>query len=200
VLFYLFYFFAQDRFYLPAASVAAILAAGLIGGRLNRFRPALIPVILGLYLIASLALRVVYPAPPPQRRLAAERIHQYAANGALVISAIDPAYLEHYANPNASRRIIPLSRRVEYASKRIATERISDPALVELDARQAVQFVASEQLTQLKIEHNRGKKIFLETSQLGPQDAHLIREFENAFKLHKVAEGLFEMRNHETTE
>ena len=197
VLFHLFYFFAQDRFYLPATAVASILVAGLVGGLLARFRPALIPVLLGLYLAASLALRVLYPDFPPYRRLAAERIRQHAPNGALVISAIDPVYLEHYANPDAVRRIIPFSRRVGYASKRLAPKRIHDPALVEREARQAVQLVASEQLIQLKIELSRGKRIFLETSQFGPQDAPLIREFENAFKLHSVDEELYELEQKE---
>ena len=197
VLFHLFYFFAQDRFYLPAVAVAVILAAGLMGGLLQRFRPGLISVLMGLYLIAVLALRVFYPDAPPLRRLAAERIRQHATEEALVISAIDPVYLEHYANPDAARRIIPFSRRVEYASKRIAPKRLSDPALVEREARQAVQFVASEQIGQLKIDLRRGKRIFLETLQLGPPDVSLIKEFEHAFKLRPAADWLFELEQRE---
>jgi hypothetical protein len=99
------------------------------------------------------------PWPIPARRIAADQIRTATENGAVVISALDPVYFDLMVGHGSGRRMIPMSRDVEYASKLISTQRVRfmDPpprwptdhrsiGLLKAGAREAVQFTANERL------------------------------------------------------
>lgn len=206
LLFHLVYFFPADRFYLPMLAGTAVVGGALTGQLIrNRWRRASKLLLPGALFLA-IGLRYIAPAALPLRRMAAERIRQYTPENSLVISEIDPVYLERMAAQGTSRRIVPLSREVEYASKLLAPTRIDNPkpppvnwhdhrsvGLIRGGAREAVSLVATEQVENLAEEAQRGTAVFLEGTFLAPSDAPVVTELKKCFEITKRAPGLYEL-------
>ena len=127
LVFHLFYFFPTDRFHLPLLAGTAVIAGSLVGLLVGERWTRLLNLLLPVLLLLAVIYRVLTPEPAPARRVAADQIRQQTPANAVVLSAIDPVYLERLAAAGSSRRIVPLSRRVEYASKVIAPRRIDHP-------------------------------------------------------------------------
>jgi len=127
VVAHLFYFFPDGRFFLPATSLLAVAAGGLIGMRFTHARESSLLLAGLLVLAVVVAVRYTYPDVLPCRRMAAEDIRQNTPKDASVVSRIDPVYLSFFIGHDSKRRVIPLSRDVEYASKLIAPKKINDP-------------------------------------------------------------------------
>jgi 4-amino-4-deoxy-L-arabinose transferase-like glycosyltransferase len=208
LLFHLVYFFPSDRFHIPMFAGAAVFAGGMLG---LLFRPRITLLLKWLLLPAVLLLvigaRIAVPEPVPLRRLAAERVRAYTPENALVISGIEPVYLERLAGRGSSRRIVPISRSVEYASKLLVRKRIDLPNPSALDWRnsrlidlrragavEAVQFVASEQLDSLVAQAAAGTPLFLESTFVGESDAEVLNQLQQRFKLVARAPFLYELR------
>jgi 4-amino-4-deoxy-L-arabinose transferase-like glycosyltransferase len=206
VLFHLFYFFPGDRFNIPMQAGAAVLAASmlalLIGPRGESIAKLLLPVVL----LLAIAARIAMPAPLPLRRLAAERVRKYSPENAIVISAIDPVYLGRLAGAGSSRRIVPLSRNVEYASKLLVWKRVEDPrpsslkwnddralAFIRPHAKEAVRFVASERMDELASEAARGTPIFFESTFVDEREAKALADLQAHFNLVQRAPYLYEL-------
>jgi hypothetical protein len=147
------------------------------------------------------------PEPAPVRRLVADRVRQHTPANAIVISAIDPVYLERMAAAGSARRIVPISRRVEYASKLLAPRRIEHPnpppadwhdhraaGLARGGAQEAVQFVASEQVENLAARAAAGTPIFLDTALLREPDEEVLGQLTTRFDSALRAPDLFELR------
>jgi len=145
------------------------------------------------------------PEPVPHRRLTADRIRAVTPANALVISAIEPVYLERLAG-GASRRIVPISRNVEYASKLLVPKHVDLPnpsklnwrisrnsELLRSGAREAVQFVASEQLEAIAAQAAAGTPVFLDTTFVGDEGGVLSR-FQQRFVFVQRAPFLYELR------
>ena len=132
-LFHLHYYYVDERFHLP------LLAAGCILGpvALARALPAAVERFAWLG-IAPLACLAVWPAPPqdpmPGRRSTANALARLLPEDAVVITAIDPVYLEPYLLRGTRRRVIPASRAVPYANVVAAPRRVDAPVPAPVDA------------------------------------------------------------------
>jgi len=202
VLFHLAYFYPDARFYLPATVLAAVSAAACTGRLLpDRVRPALTPAA-ALALAGVVAGRCLLPAPPPPRRAAADRILRHTPRGSWVLSSLDPVYLEFLTARCRERRIVPLTRGVEYASKVVSRTPLGIPrppgdwrdfprqALLRAGAREAVPWVAAEGLTAIEKWIRGGGRAFVET---GAADADTIQRLAARFRFIRRDEDLYEL-------
>jgi uncharacterized membrane protein YvlD (DUF360 family) len=207
LLFYLFYFFPTDRFHLPLATGIAVLAGALVARLLGPQRTPVSLVVVAGMLALGIFGNLTAPEKVPRRRLAAERIRQFTPPNAMVISAIEPVYLERLAARGTARRIVPLSRNVEYASKLLAWKRPDhpQPPLVDSEGRrapgliaagnsEAVAFVATEQLDAIAAAAASGTPVFLDTSWVHPADTTSLGSFQGRFQFAERAPELYELR------
>jgi hypothetical protein len=147
------------------------------------------------------------PPPVPQRRLAADRVRKNTPENAMVISAIDPVYLARLGGYGSSRRIVPLSRNVEYASALLVRKRVDDPrlrllnweddralALIRPHAEEAVRFVASERMDELAFEVGRGTPVFFESTFVDENETKVLAELQAHFKLVQRVPYLYQLR------
>jgi hypothetical protein len=165
-----------------------------------------------LFLLA-VAGRIATPAPVPFRRLAAERVRKHTPPNAIVISAIDPVYLARLAGYGSSRRIVPLSRNIEYAWVLLVRKRVDDPRLrllkwedgrvvalvrplIRPHAEEAVRFVASERMDELAMEVARGTPVFFESTFVDEKEAKVVAELQAHFTLVLRAPYLYQLQSH----
>jgi len=211
LLFHLLYFYPDDRFHIPMLASAAVLTGSMLAlliglGKENVFK-LLLPAV---FLLAAFA-RVATPAPPPLRRLAAERVRTHTPDNAIVISAIDPVYLARLSGNGSSRRIVPLSRDVEYAWVLLVRKRVEDPRLrsvkwddgraiafvrplIRPHAEEVVRFVASERMDELAAEVARGTPVFFESSSVGENEAKVVADLRAHFNLVQRASELYQLQ------
>lgn len=207
VAFHLLYFFPTDRFQLPVLAGTAVITGCIVALLFEERWLSLLKLVLPTLLLMAIAYRITTPEPPPARRLAADEIRQHTPANAIVISAIDPVYLERMAASGSARRIVPLSRRVEYASKLLAPRRIEHPdpppvnwhdhraiGLVRGGAEEAVRFVASEQVENLAARARAGTPIFLDASFLDRSDVGVLAQLKARFDFVAHRPNLFELR------
>jgi hypothetical protein len=206
-LFHLIYFFPSDRFHLPILAGTAVLAAAAVGMLLSRMGASMIALLLGGVLALAVAGRITVPEPVPIRRSAAERVRMQTPDNAMVISSIDPVYMERMGARGSARHIVPLSRDVEYASKVLAWKRIDHPdpaprdwrdpqlaAFVRAGAQLAVQFVAAEQLDAIAATVAEGAPVFLETSSVSPRETDALAEIQTRFNLLEQGPHLYQLK------
>ena len=132
-LFHLRYYYIDERFHLLLVAIGCILGASALARCLpessTRFSWA------GLGVLLPLA---IWPAPPqdmlPGRRSTANALARLTPEDAVVISAIDPVFLEPYLLRGTKRRVIPASRVVPYANGIAAPQRIANPQSAPKDA------------------------------------------------------------------
>jgi len=208
VPFYLVYFFPMSRFFLPPLVVAAVLLGSLLGARLGRIpRSALLAALAALF-VEAVGLRYRTPEGPPRRRLAANRIETQTPSDAIIISAIEPAYLEYLVARGSRRRVLPISRDIEYANKLIAPHRVPNPApppatsvdhrcpgLLNGGAQEAVAAVAAERLDAIEEAVRLGTPVFVDTSAVGDSDRQVVRRIQERFSMIPRSADLFELRS-----
>ena len=207
-LFHLLYFFPGDRFHLPLLATAAIVAGSTMGLLLAARHTALLKLVLPALLLLALAWRVSVADPDPRRRIAADMLQQQTPPNAIIISGIEPGYLDRLVARNSARRILPFSRHVEYASKLLVRKRIENPqpppidwrdhrapGLLRAGAEEAVPFVASERIPELVQAAQSGTPIFLETSAIGGRhDAAIVARLQERFTLVQRSTYLYELQ------
>jgi 4-amino-4-deoxy-L-arabinose transferase-like glycosyltransferase len=207
LLFHLFYFFPSDRFHIPMFAGAAIIAGGMLGLLFTARTTSLLKFVLPVILLLAIGARIAVPEPVPHRRLAADRVRAVTPGNALVISSIDPVYLERLAGHGSSRRIVPISRNVEYASKLLVPRRVDLPNASKLNwresrnnellrggAQEAVQFVASEQLEAIALQARAGTPVFLDTTFIG-DEGDVLNRLQRLFVFVQRAPFLYELRS-----
>jgi len=199
--FYLLYFFPSVRFVVPVSTLVAILVGGTIGALLEsrgvrsfgRFLVLLaLLVVVGGYRFIARDLRSV-------KGEAAKAIRDHTAAKSVVISGIDPVYLGLMVG--VDREYLPISRRVEYASKFLIDKWLTiDPSdveprcenpdvrLLEHGARQAVPRVALEAFPYVAEALSAGRAVYLDTSQLKREER---AEIESRLLLIERAPNLF---------
>lgn len=201
---YIAYFYNTTRFYMPLEALIVVLCGAIAGAALRRagfpewmfrFAP------LALVLICSLRMA---PEPEGRRLAAADRIRTLIPENATVISGLDPVYLRIINGFESNRTFLPVSRRVEYASKLISWTRVDHPdplpkhalehrapGLLAGGARDAVQVVALEELKELKRQVAEGQPIFIDTAfvELGE-----LEQFKSEFELKPIGAELFALR------
>ena len=206
-LFHLFYFYPDDRFHIPMMAGAAVLAASMLALLIGPLNENILKVLLPAVFFLAVAARVALPAPLPLRRLAADKVRKYTPENAIVVSAIDPVYLARLAGYGSARRIVPLSRNVEYAWTLLVRKRVDDPrlrllkwddsralALIRPHAEEAIRFVASERMDELALEVARGTSVFLESAFVDENEAKVLAELQAHFKLVQRVPYLYELR------
>jgi len=211
LLFHLFYFYPDDRFHIPILASAAVLTGSMLALLIGPGKETIFKLLLpAVFLLAAFA-RAATPAPPPLRRVAAERVRQHTPDNAVVISAIDPVYLGRLAGSGSSRRMVPLSRDVEYAWVLLVRKRVDDPRLrsikwndgraidlvrplIRPHAEEAVRFVASERMEALAVEAARGTPVFFESSSVGENEAKVVADLRAHFNLVQRAPDLFQLQ------
>jgi 4-amino-4-deoxy-L-arabinose transferase-like glycosyltransferase len=205
-LFHLFYFFPGERFFIPIMAGGAVLAASMLPLLIGPKAESAVKILLPALLLLAVTARIAVPAPLPLRRLAAERVRAHSPDNAIIISAIDPVYLGRLAGTGSSRRIVPLSRNVEYASKLLVRKRVDDPrlsalnwydgqalALIRPHAEEAVKFVASERLEELVHEAARGTPLFFESMFADQHEAPVLAELRARFDLVQRAPYFYQL-------
>lgn len=202
--FHLVYFFEGGRFHLPLAAGCALVAGALAGRWLDRLPRAALAVVLAALVVFLGWVAAASADAPPQRRIAADRIVRATPADAWIVSAIDSAYLSHFAG--TTRRYLPISRRVEYASKLIARTKIERPdpppafwgdhrapGLLRGGAEEAVERVAVESVDLLRSELGRGRRVFLDTATMDTSYASDVEPFARRFRLAAVEPPLYEL-------
>lgn len=114
---------------------------------------------------------------PALRRRTADEIQATTPRDAVVISGLEPVYLDALEAPGASRSYIAASRGVEFASKLLAYEPVAReiakprdaydhraPGLVLGGAREAIARTADEMPAQIAQWVREGRSVFLERS------------------------------------
>jgi len=206
MVFHLYYFFPRLRFFLPSLVFAVVLVGSCAGALFARMPRAALAVVAMLALAGALVFRIAAPDPTPDRRVTADLIRQTTPPSAWVISGLAPAYLEYLVAGDSGRRIIPISRRVEYANKVIVRKKIDRPVplpqgwwdhrgagLLAGGAEEAVPYVASERLDELGDEVRKGRPVFVDTSALRPRDEAILQEIARRFQMIPRGHQLFEL-------
>jgi hypothetical protein len=205
-IFHLFYFFPGERFHLPMFAGTAVLAAAMVALLIGPKGESVVKILVPAVFLLAVAARIAVPAPLPLRRLAAERVRMHSPENAIVISALDPVYLARLAGAGSARRIVPLSRNIEYASKLLVRKRVDDPrlnsmswndprafAVVRPHAEEAVRFVASERMDELAQEVASGTPVFLESLFVDGREAPVLAELQARFNLDQRAPYFFQL-------
>ena len=208
LLFHLLYFFPSDRFHLPLLAGVAVIAGSAVGLLIDSRRANLFKLLLPAVLVLVITARLATPSPLPHRRVAADFIRSHTPANAIVISGIEPVYMDRLVAWKSARTIVPLSRNVEYASKLIAPKRIENPrpsprnwrdhraqGLINGGADEAVPFVASEQVDRLAAEAKTGRPVYLDTTAIGGRaDAAIIAMLQKHFAFVQRGSYLYELR------
>lgn len=118
-LIHLFYFWGDPRFHLLLIATMFITMGagfGLIFAPSSHQSRWLLPILM----VASAFLPIHPPTPEPTRRQIADQLRAGTPDNAMIVTAIDPVYLEPFLLRGTHRRIIPISRDVEYAAQVIS--------------------------------------------------------------------------------
>jgi len=213
VLFHLLYFYLDPRFYLAPIVLTAIITGGIIGSWLKK-KPRLalggVIVLALLFIIINFFITLKYllkPDQPSYKRFTVEEILKYTPKNAWIISGIEPVYLEYLVAKQSQRRIVPISRNIEYTNKVIAPEKISSlypppkrwddvqrNALLRAGAKEAVFFVASEQLDSIATQLIQGTKVFIATTNIKIEDQQILDELKRRFLFIPRSATLFELK------
>jgi len=207
VVFHMVYFFPDPRFFLPTACMLLVPAAGVIALWLpSRRRDVIAGILQGLVLAAVLGARFSLPRDEPARRLAADRISDNTRDNSVIVSSIDPAYLEFMVCRGSDRTVLPTSRAVEYASKVIAPTRPASlprpdhwtdhdrAALLARGGIDPVQHVAMGSPAVISNALERGIPVYLDTSHLSWHEVMWASSLGNHFTVTRKAEHLHELQ------
>jgi 4-amino-4-deoxy-L-arabinose transferase-like glycosyltransferase len=212
LLVHLFYFYPDDRFHIPMLASTAVLGGSLLALLIGPGKETIFKLLLPAVFLLAISARIALPDSIPFRRLAAERVRKHTPDNAIVISAIDPVYLARLAGLGSSRRIVPLSREVEYAWVLLVRKRVDDPALrllkwdaggavalarpfIRPHAEEAVRFVASECMDELAVEVARGTPVFFESSFVYEHEVEVVTQLQARFRLVQRAPYLFQLQS-----
>lgn len=193
------YFFADTRFFLPATVAFCVLAGACFGQLWHRSSDRFATGVGVAILIPLVIWRLfIYQPHPPLRRIGADEIAALTPSNAIVISAIDPVYLRLITGPGDKRMFVPLCRKVEYASKQVHMDWITDRrdgGAHQTSLESAVRWVAVEQLGKLERDVREGKPVYLDTTHV--DDYSMRTEAESLlerFEAEPVSDCLYRLR------
>jgi len=210
VLFHLFYFYPEPRFYLPTLALVVVIIGSIIGYWFNRFPfLTILTVFIVIVLSQFCTLLEHYKTDHLLNRYAAvKEILRNTPENAWIISGIEPAYIEYFVAKDSKRRIVPISRNIEYADKLITFKKVDFPnpppsnwsdyrrlRLIKGGAKEAISFVASEQYDNIAKQISSNTKVFLDTTNITQQDQAVLNEIKRRFELIRIKKDLFELKN-----
>ncbi|OGV40489.1 MAG: hypothetical protein A2X48_02915 [Lentisphaerae bacterium GWF2_49_21] len=226
VSFHVIYFYPEARFYIPLAALCCVITGGLLSilmldinsksakvekdqefieiktnGDLHR-------TLLNFMIIAVLIIlcwRMTTEPGKPIKRLAAESIRRHTPGNSIVISSIDPVYLEFFAG-GGGRRFIPISRTTEYASKMIAERKIENPdpfpvcwwehmcpGLLKGGAKLVVPFTVGESPGRIVEAVKNGVPVFIDSSCISGTDMLIFKKLEDKMVLMQCSDTIFQL-------
>ncbi len=198
------FFFPEERFFLPLLALLAVWAGSLLGRCLKHLPVSrVVGLQLAVLLLAGL-VRQLGTEPPP-RRTGIEAIRRQTPTNAVIVSALDPVYLDIMLG-GSGRKFIPLSRRVEYASKLVAPFKITRPNPPPVSwgdhrsrgmraggARDVVSSTADENPEEITQWLRQGLPVFLDTCDLTGVDKRTLDKLEKDFTFTQAGETLVEL-------
>ncbi len=171
---HLFYFWYDPRFHLLLVSVMCIVLGAGIGLLIEhsmRRREWVVP----LLLLIGFLIPTHPSTPEPLRREIADQLRAETPDDAIIVTGIDPVYLEPFLLRGTHRRIIPLSRDVEYAAQLIAPNKLGPidplpadpvkpriPQMFAAGAKEVVPFTADEDPDRIVHWAEQGLPVYLE--------------------------------------
>jgi 4-amino-4-deoxy-L-arabinose transferase-like glycosyltransferase len=123
-LFHLFYFYQDLRFHLFPLALLCIAAGAGMATLLDERARQRMRWALPWIALATIALPAS-SAPVPYRRIVAETLARETPSNAVIVSALEPVYLEPLLLRGSHRRVVPYARAVEYAGRRPEIEWLS---------------------------------------------------------------------------
>jgi len=204
IVIYLPYFYREPRFYLPLLAPLALSIGLTISEITNKLLSVpVLPKVLGAFLLCGAAAYQSFSTCSDTRRHTADLIEKYTPSNAMVISGLDPVFLSGTAGENSARVFIPISRRVEYASKLISFSTLSFGAVLPANVfehrsnlvkraggQDAVQATATEMLEDLAAFAEKGQALYLDGSELTQDEMSTILKH---FRLEKLDGKLFRL-------
>jgi hypothetical protein len=208
ILFHLIYFFPESRFYLPMVVLVTAMIGGILGGWLQRLpRSVLLWGVLALVLLCVYHKRSGEPGPLSYRQWIVNEILQYTPEDSWIISGIESSYLEYMVARESQRRVVPISRRMEYAGKLITPKKIPHPnpppqnwqnhrclGLLRGGAHEAIRFVASEQLDSIADQLSSGTRVFVSFVTILPYNQPILEKLEKRFLFVPKSASLIELK------
>lgn len=207
VVFHQLYFYPADRFYFPVLVLLFVTIGALAGSWLNRLPRAALAGVLAVALVGAFLVGRGKAQPKVSRQTVADEIVRHTPEDAWIITGLEPAYLEYVTARDSRRRIVPISRHVEYAGKVLTPNRIPNPdppplrwddhrcaGLLRGGARDAVRFVASEQLDRIADRLSGGARVFIDMAYIDKADGPIVDELRNRFQFVALTDSLFELR------
>jgi hypothetical protein len=207
-LFHLLYFYPETRFFLPATASLAAIAGAMLGILVqsvsNRSATAAAAAALGLVVVIALS----NPARTPTRRHTVDCLDDTLPRNAVLISSVDPVYLDFFLNRDAERVVLPLSRQVEYASKSVAPTKIpilDPPPAHAFDHRcpgirngsgyDVIASTASEAggIRQIDSALAAGIAVFLDATHISRTERSIIYSLQSRYEMRRRAEGVYEL-------
>ncbi len=179
---HLLYFVPDLRFFLSLLIWSSILGGAGIGSllqsRLSQGKWANVEwVLVGVSFVTVFMAGIYRPDEQPGRRVVTEVMNDALPSNGILVTALDPVYLEPMLVRGEKRRIIPLSRSVEYASKVIMPQRVPtlEPppkspidhrclALLHSGAQEAVKETAEEGFETIENLIRAGREVYLDGS------------------------------------
>lgn len=202
-LFHLVYFVPDRRFFLPIQALFLVLVGGMAGRRLTGIREEFVLIALVSALAVVGVTRIASPLEPPWKRQIADRLAARTPSDAILITALDPVYLDPLVARGTNRSILPISRKVEYAGAVVAWKRIPHPTpppsfsnwlgILNGGAKPAVKDVAVERLEELNTKASRGVPIFLDAASVGREDRSSLLALSTKFRWRVRGEMLYQL-------
>jgi hypothetical protein len=201
---HIFYFFPEPRFFLPPLAIIAAgtgAMAGSITSTKGRSKAVFFAVIL---LLASILIRVNTDPKVPTRRNMVEEIRKAVPDHAVLISAIDPAYLSLMLKDRAIQ-FLPVSRTVEYASKVMSPTKLLDPdpypahclehrAEAVLKAGiDPVKATADEMMDTIELQIKQDRVFVLETGHITELEYPAVEKLLTRFPTRKISRDLYRL-------
>jgi len=118
IIFHALYFYTSSRFFLPVSMLLITVAGGVVGGFLGKLKVTPYALIFCTAVSGLLAGASLYVSREPELDLEkALELRESVPPLATLVSAHNPLFLEYFVNRGTSRRLVPWSRDLPYASK-----------------------------------------------------------------------------------
>lgn len=203
---HLFYFYQAERFYLPVIALMAVICASMAGKWMKKLPSPVAPAVQALLATVIIISSVSAPRQIPFNRILAEQLDSRAPANAIIISSVDPVYLDFFVGKSTSRLILPLSRNVEYASKVVCPVKVHNPepfpsswsdhrcaGLLKGGARDIIPATAGEEMNFLRTEAGHGRPIFMETCLVATRDAKIVEMLQTDFDFIKRDNFIYQL-------
>jgi 4-amino-4-deoxy-L-arabinose transferase-like glycosyltransferase len=205
VVLHLFYFWYDQRFFLPSLALLAALTGGMIGLFLRKTSFKLLIALQAAAVLVTAALRLAHPAPSTMRFDTAERVNTTTPTNSLIISCIDPLYVEHFVCRDSQRRVLPMTRNVDYTSTVVvwrASVAVREQEAMDTGPEKTrtglYPYVAEERVDLIAKELSKGTPVFMDTSQVLESDVSAVNKLSACFNLTKKADYLYELTPKQT--